>query len=151
MLAPGYDFGVITPKLTADLSPTNSTVTLADITGLGLAVGIGTYDFDFVLPFSSATTGAGLVLTLNGPASSFVSFILQIQSQTSTVRFGWRGAYGATDTGSNAATANATFLGRITGRVITTSAGTLNAQYASSVAGVAITIKSGAYATLTPR
>jgi hypothetical protein len=152
MLAPGYDFGVVTAKITADLTA-NSTTTMADVTGLGLAVPYaGTFDFEFVYPWQCATTSSSIGTSLSGPANSFVSYTIQTQTNTTTTRSDYKSALAAAAlSAGNAGGAATSFVVRISGRIVATAAGTLQPQFAATVASNAITIKAGGYATLTPR
>jgi hypothetical protein len=127
-----------------------STTTLDDIDNLGIAVGTGTYEFEFVIPYQTSVTGNGIALSLAGPTTSFCSYTIEIQSANTTTRSDYQTVFGTTGATNGAGTANTTFTARISGRVVTTASGTLQPRYAiGSGAASTATIKAGAYGKVT--
>lgn len=132
-------------KLAADVS--NSTVTLADVTGLGFAMAASTdYDFEFFLPFQSAALTTGLALALNGPGTpTLLAYRVEvpISASASVLRFG--STYNAEALGTAVDTINVPRLALIQGVVRNgVTAGTLIARFRSEVAASAVVVKAGA-------
>lgn len=131
-------------SVTADQPST--TLTLADITNLGLAITAGTWDFEFVIPYTgSVNTGSGINLDLTGPTNTLVSYTHQIQSGNGTYVELYRSTLSSAQAGG-AITSNATtYTARIRGRIIATASGTLQARFALRDAATTTTVKAGAY------
>jgi hypothetical protein len=141
--------------IAADGSAISST-TLANISGLGIAVGIGSYEFEFVIPYTGSVTGASGSapnINLTGPATSFVSYVIDIQTGVSSFNEYMRTALNsAQQPGTGVGNTTVTYLCRIRGRVTTTAGGTLQPQLAlgtSPFTGT-VTIKAGAYGKVQP-
>jgi len=133
--------------LASDL-PTTS-VTLVDVTGVSLNVGIGTYEFEFIMPYTgSVSGGSGILLSMNGPASSFLLYTLVIQSANGTTSNYYRNAFGVSQAGPVVTTGGNIYFARVVGRIITTTSGTLQPQFACTNSSTTTTIKAGAYAKL---
>ena len=133
--------------LASDL-PTTS-VTLVDVTGVSLSVGIGTYEFEFIMPYTgSVSGGSGILLGMNGPASSFLMYSLVIQSANGTTGNYYRNAFGVSQAGPVVTTGGNTYFARVIGRITTTASGTLQPQFACTNSSTTTTIKAGAYAKL---
>ena len=133
--------------LASDL-PTTS-VTLVDVTGVSLSVGIGTYEFEFIMPYTgSVSGGSGILLGMNGPASSFLMYSLVIQSANGTTGNYYRNAFGVSQAGPVVTTGGNVYFARVIGRITTTASGTLQPQFACTNSSTTTTIKAGAYAKL---
>lgn len=133
--------------LASDL-PTTS-VTLVDVTGVSLSVGIGTYEFEFIMPYTGSVSGAsGILLGMNGPASSFLLYSLVIQSANGTTGNYYRNAFGVSQAGPVVTTGGNVYFARVIGRITTTASGTLQPQFACTNSSTTTTIKAGAYAKL---
>ncbi len=122
----------------------NSTVTIADVTGLSFAVATGsTYKFKFFLTFTSAATTTGARFSINGPASTTMAFNRN-QSLTTTTSSATYG-YEAYDTPAAATATSQTTTSNtcvIEGIIKTGgTSGTVIARFASEVAASAITVK----------
>lgn len=126
-----------------------TSVTVEDIVGLGLAVGIGTYEFEFLIPYTgSVNGGSGMLLALTGPASSFLSYTMDIQAaQTSNGTY-YRSAFAVSQAGVSVTTAGNIYVARIRGRVVTTASGTLQPRFGITIGGTTTTAKVGAYGKL---
>lgn len=127
---------------------TNSTVTLANVTGLSFAVTSGTmYRFYAMIAFTSAATSTGSQWTMNGPAKTRGGWLIRNPSAANNAappRFD-----NAYDTGvvSAGATATDNNLAIIEGYVLPSATGTLIVRFASSVGGSAIVAKAGSTIT----
>lgn len=133
--------------LASDL-PTTS-VTLVDVTGVSLSVGVGTYEFEFIMPYTgSVSAGSGILLGMNGPASSFLLYSLVIQSANGTTGNYYRNAFGVSQAGPVVTTGGNVYFARVIGRITTTASGTLQPQFACTNSSTTTTIKAGAYAKL---
>jgi len=133
--------------LASDL-PTTS-VTLVDVTGVSLSVGIGTYEFEFIMPYTgSVSGGSGILLGMNGPTSSFLLYSLVIQSANGTTGNYYRNAFGVSQAGPVVTTGGNVYFARVIGRITTTASGTLQPQFACTNSSTTTTIKAGAYAKL---
>jgi hypothetical protein len=136
--------------LSADQATTS--VTVEDITGLGMSVGIGSYEFEFFIPYTgSVSSGSGILLSLNGPTSSFLSYTLQIQSSNTTQGSYYRSAFNSNQAGVVITTAGTIYVARISGIVTTTASGTLQPQFGITSGGTTTTAKAGMYGKLTLR
>lgn len=131
-------------RLGADVS--NSTVTLADATGLALPLLTNTdYWFAFMVLWRSAATTTGIALALGGPAGlADLGYFVEIPTAAGAVSFGSRGALASELLTTAAEAANATRLARIEGVVrVGATAGSLVLRFRSEVAGSAVTIRAG--------
>lgn len=169
LLAALAGLGLVTDSTTAGVSlaptystplnspfPTNST-TLQDVTGLALAVPTaGTYEFDFIAPWSGSVGTGGTTSTnprwqLNGPTSSHLAYTIEIATANSTTYTFFRANMStpaAPTTGAQ--TADSIYITRIRGRIIATAAGTLQPQVALATGTWTgtVTIAAGAYGRL---
>jgi hypothetical protein len=132
-------------KLAADVS--NSTVTLADVTGLGFAMAVSTdYDFEFFVPFQTAALTTGLALALNGPGTpTLLAYRVEvpISASASVLRFG--NTYNAEALGTAVDAVSVPRFALIQGVVRNgVTAGTLIARFRSEVAASAVVVKAGA-------
>lgn len=132
-------------KLTAD--QTNSTITLADVTGLGFTVAASTdYEFEFLIPFQTAALTTGMALAVNGPGSpSMLAVELRVPISTSTEVIRHTNAYNTEALGTAVDAINAPRLATIRGVLRNGStAGTLTARFRSEVAASAVVVRAGA-------
>lgn len=124
----------------------NSTVTLADITGLSFsALANADYIFEAWLIFQSAATATGIALAANGPASP-VAFVMQraVQLTLTTGVLGHARAYNSGAASASVDTANVDCIATLNGILRNgANAGTFVLRFASEVAGSAVTIKVG--------
>lgn len=133
--------------LASDLSTTS--VTLVDVTGVSLNVGVGTYEFEFIMPYTGSVSGAsGILASINGPATSFLMYSLVLQSANGTTGNYYRNAFGVSQACPVVTTAGNVYFARIVGRLTTTASGTLQPQFACTNSSTTTTIKAGAYAKL---
>jgi hypothetical protein len=138
--------------VTSDQATTS--VTVIDITGLGIAVGVGSYEFEYLLPYTgSVNGGSGLLLSLNGggATTSFLSYVLEIQPAQTTMANYYRSAFDAGQAGVVITTAGNVYVARIRGYVTTTGAGTLQPRFGVTNSSTTTTIKTGAYGKVTQR
>lgn len=133
--------------IAVDQATTSATV--EDITGLGLAVAIGTYEFEFLIPYTASVNGgSGILLALNGPASSFLSYVMEIQAAQTSNGIYYRNAFASNQPGVSVTTAGSIYVARIRGRVVTTASGTLQPRFGVTVGGTTTTAKVGTYGKL---
>jgi hypothetical protein len=156
--ASGVKWGVsstaapVIATVTSDQATTS--VTVVDVTGLGIAVGVGSYEFDFLLPYTgSVSSGSGLLLSLNGggATTSFLSYTLEIQAAQTTLGTYYRSAFDVNQAGVVVTTAGSVYIARIRGYLITTGAGTLQPRFGVTNSSTTTTIKAGAYGKLSQR
>ena len=128
-------------KLLLDAS--NSTVTLANATGMAFTALPGTYIVEAYLPFQSAATTTGIAVALDVPAGSTVfglgQHAVSATGLGSVEQIADNATTGAT-TGVRAA--NTATLLRASWLVIAT-AGTVQLNFRSEVAGSVVTLKAG--------
>lgn len=135
--------GVLAEKLSDQAS---TTATLADITDLDLPVGVGSYEFEYLIPYTaSVSNGSGLKLALNGPANSFLSYYLAIQSSFTTNGNYYRDIFNSEQSGVNVVTGGNIYIARIRGRVVTTTSGNLQPRFAVTIGSTTTTAKAGSY------
>jgi hypothetical protein len=130
-------------KLAADA--VNSTVTLANVTGLSFAaLANTTYLVDVVGAFQSVATTTGIALALKIPSGSVVGFV-EHPTSTTTSNINEQIADAATTgatTGVRAAATNVPITGRFIVAVGAT-AGQVQLMFRSEIAASAVTIKAG--------
>ena len=143
------DTRLTTARLAADV--TNNTTTLANVTGLAIALAANsTYTIDAKVMFQTAATATGIRLTQTAPAGATV--VAQWNTPTSltarTLANQRAADTGAATTGVDVANANtlatASFL-VITGAT----AGNLQIRFASEVAGSNAVVKAGSHLVAT--
>jgi hypothetical protein len=129
---------------TASNSAANS---LKDVTDLKFPVASGkTYGFRFMIPYTSAATSTGSRWTLNGPATSFLTYS-SCYTLTATSRTdNYAAAYGV-PAACNASSLTAGNVAVIEGIITPSADGYVQAQFASKVLNSAITAKKGANVT----
>lgn len=149
----GSDPAITAVAATIGSDQTNATTTMADVTGLGLAVpGAGTYDFYFHIPWTSNNTGNGIGIQLKSsgaPASTTLAYSIRIQNTTTTHNTWWQTATGTPQSTGTAGNTATTYTAEIWGRIVATGAGALLPQFAIG-GGVASTaaVKAGAHGRL---
>lgn len=134
--------GYRTPIILAS-DQSNSTTTFADIPGLTLSVTSGSvYRFEFLIVYDvPATTTAGF-FSLNGPAFTFLGYITETFSSTTSQNAGMFNTYDQFLSTSVSAFTSGN-LARIHGIVKPSASGTLAARFKSEVAASAVTVKAG--------
>lgn len=133
-------------KKTADQR--NTTVILADISGLSFAVLDGTYyAFRFLIPFRSVATTTGLVLALTIPSVTTFTATARIPvtaDGTGGERQGWITSSGDEVVGEGVEATGTDYLAIIEGMILPSADGTLQAQFRSEVNTSAVTVRQGA-------
>lgn len=122
---------------------TNSTTTIANVTGLSFAVTSGTtYRFYIVIPYTSAATTTGSRWTLTGPANTLFSYTSKytLTATTQTVNYASANDIPAA---ANASSLTAGNVCIIEGLIKPSANGTLQVRFASEVAASAIVAKAG--------
>ncbi|MBK8810760.1 MAG: hypothetical protein IPN69_08530 [Acidobacteria bacterium] len=119
--------------------------TIADVTGLSFAVTAGqTYQFEFLIPYTSAATTTGSRWTINGPASpTMLNYTSQYTLTATSMTTNYATAYDI-PAASNATSLTAGNVARIAGVIKPSSNGTVIARFASEVTVSAVTAKAGA-------
>jgi hypothetical protein len=139
-------------KATGD--DTNNTVSLANATGLNLALAANTtYTFEYVILFQSAATNTGIALALNGPAgATVVSYTVDVPTGadgTGALYSGWGTAWDDAVLATGVQAANTTYSAHIFGVVKTAgTAGNLTPRFRSEIAGTTVTIKDTSWGEL---
>ncbi|HVE27285.1 MAG TPA: hypothetical protein VNC22_17890, partial [Sporichthya sp.] len=131
-------------KLTADV--TNTTTSLADVTGLSFPIAASTdYEFEFLIAFQTAAITTGLALALNGPGTpTLLAARIEVPVSASTEIDRHTNTYNTEALGTAVDAANTPRLARITGVLRNgVTAGTLTARFRSEVAGSAVVVKAG--------
>lgn len=131
--------------LTAEVINNNAIAnTLQDITGLSFSVTSGTrYGFQFLIPYTAAATTTGSRWTINGPATSFLSYTSRYTLTATTETVNYLSAY-SQPAASNASSLAAGNIAVIEGFLTPSANGTVIARFASEVLSSAITAKAGA-------
>lgn len=136
--------------------PTAST-TLADVTGLALTIpAAGTWEFDFVAPWSGSQGGGTGTSTnprwqLNGPPSSHLSYTIEISTSNSTTYSYYRTTMTTPAVPTTGAqTPDSVYPTRIRGRIVATGPGTLQPQVALAAGSWTgtVSVAAGAYGRL---
>jgi hypothetical protein len=132
-------------KLAVDVS--NSTVTLADVTGLSFPVAASTdYDFEFLVPFTSPVLTTGLALALAGPASPLLLAVeISVPTTAGNRVYKSTNVYNAEALGTDVDVINVPRFASIRGVLRNgATAGTVVARFRSEVAASAVVVKAGA-------
>ena len=143
------DTRLTTARLAADV--TNNTTTLANVTGLAIALAANsTYTIDAKVMFQTAATATGIRLTQTAPAGATV--VAQWNTPTSltarTLANQRAADTGAATTGVDMANANTLASGSLL--VMTgATAGNLQIRFASEVAGSNAVVKAGSHLVAT--
>ncbi len=135
--------GVRVEKTSAD--ETNNTTTPSNISSLAVAVdNSSTYDFEFLIPYSMSGTGNGISFDITGPTTTFLSYSIEIQTNTTTMRADYKTAFSSAVTLSSTGSTS-TFRIWVHGRMTTSASGTVQPRYAiGSGTGQTATVKTGA-------
>lgn len=142
-------FDVVQGRVASDL--TNSTTTLADMTGLSLpVVAAGHYYFEFSGTYSSSASGCYIAAGANGPStgSNGVScnLHLHVDNGADTWHNGCTTSFGSSNTPAFVGTANVAIPWRIYGYAhIGATGGNLAPQFARNSGAGTITIQAGAW------
>ena len=131
-------------RLSADVA-NGGTAGYIDVTGLGVAVVAGTYDFEFVCGYTTIASGVGIALSVNGPAATSVAYTAFIGATATADHLAYGTAYNdlTQSTASGGATARPV---RLQGSVVGSASGTLIPRLAGQALGTdAVTVKSGAF------
>ena len=136
--------GFTTVILGTDYTNSNATLnTLEDITGYSFPVTSGkTYWFRFQFLVTAAASATGHRVSINGPATSELSYYTLLVASTSSAGATWNSAYGTPLT-TNATTPLTGGMGYLEGIATFSADGTLIGRVASEVAGSGVTIKAG--------
>jgi hypothetical protein len=127
--------------LTSDV--TNSTTSFADVTGLSLPVLANTnYEFEFEVIFQGSTTGKGIALSVNGPASpTSVMVHSEIPTSLTAVSYQMARSYDTTTATTSVDTANANCYARCYGTLFNgANAGTLILRFRRNIGGGSVTV-----------
>lgn len=127
-------------------SVTNTTVTLADVTGLQFPVTANKlYWFRFIMRYQSGSTANGGQFTINGPAFAYLNY--NVEASAAAGAIGGVFNINAYDTGLTTANSSNTPNCRaiIDGLIVPTANGNIIARFRSELAGTAITINPGSY------
>lgn len=141
--ASGSDTRISTARLAADV--TNATVTLANVTGLAIALAANaTYAIDARVIFQSAVANTGIRLTQSVPAGSSVFANWSVPTSLTASTLANQRAGDAGTATASIDTANTSTLATSAMQVITGStAGNLQIRFASEVAGNTVVVKAG--------
>lgn len=134
--------------VTVGVDQANTTQVFANITGLALNVGIGTYEFDFQIPYTGSTTATTLNAQLTGPTTSYLFYTLGIQNTNTTRGAYFRNAFSDPQNGGATASITTQYMLSFTGRVTTTASGVLQPQFCNFSAATTVTVKAGMYGRL---
>lgn len=134
-----------TVVLSGDVVNNNATAnSIADVTGLSFDVTAGqTYYFEFIIPYTSASTTTGSRWSINGPAITLLSCQSQYTLTATSVTQNSITAYDI-PAASNATSLTTGNVATIWGIITPAANGTVIARFASEVANSAITAKAGA-------
>jgi len=133
---------------------TNTTTTLADMTGLELpVVAGGVYVFEYSGTYSSSATGCYIAAALNGPAAGasgvIVNHHLHVGVGSDTWHNGCTDAFGAFNTPAYVVAANTATPWRLYGSFeVGATGGTVVPQFARNAGAGTITIQAGAWGWL---
>lgn len=136
--------GFTTVILGTDYTNSNATLnTLEDITGYSFPVTNGkTYWFRFQFLVTAAAGTTGHRVSINGPATSELSYYTLLISSTTSAGATWNATYGLPST-TTANTPLTGGMGYLEGIATFSADGTLIGRVASEVAGSGVTIKAG--------
>lgn len=134
------------PTVSNSSQVSNSTITLADVTGLSFPVIAGIrYKFRFWISYTSPTTTNGSFWTINGPTASKIRF--DVVTAIGTTSLTAANALTAYDSGVLATTSAGLVSQRavITGIVIPSANGSVIARFRSETAGQAIIVEADSF------
>lgn len=131
--------------LTADVGNSNAVAdTLEDVTGLSFAAEADdTYEFEAVIPYTSAAATTGSRWTVNGPAMTAIQYVSRYTLTATTETVNYCAALQA-PAAANASSLTAGNVAVIQGTFTPSAAGTFIIQHASEVSASAITALAGA-------
>jgi hypothetical protein len=138
--------GPMPPVVQAPADITNSTVTLADATGLAFPVASSNdYYFEFAVTFRSAALNTGITLAVNGPAApTSIVTMTDISTSLAARVLGAARAYNGTVGSTVIDTANADTMAFVSGVLRNgATAGALVLRFASSRGGTLVTVRAG--------
>ena len=141
--APTENFNRTVVTLTADVTNKNATSnTLQDVIGLSFNVSAGKfYRFYALIPYTSEQTNNGSRWTINGPASSFISYVSRYTDNPEVVNYGSAFNLPNNCSANSSLTAN---IAIIQGVIRPSSNGTVQIRFASENSNRAIVAKAGA-------
>ncbi|HEX7484391.1 MAG TPA: hypothetical protein VF281_04560 [Candidatus Saccharimonadales bacterium] len=130
--------------LGADVTNNNATAnTIANVTGLSFPVVAGTtYRFKALINYTSAATSTGSRWSINGPATTTLSYTSKYTLSATTETTNFASAYNV-PAASNAGSLTTGNVARIKGVITPSANGTVTVRFASGVASSAITAKAG--------
>lgn len=134
--------------LGADVINNNATPnTIADVTGLSFPVTSGvTYHFSALINYTSAVATTGSLWTINGPATTTLSYTSKYTLTATSETTNYVAAYNTPAT-SNASSLTTGNIAVIEGIVTPSANGTVVVRFASEIASSAITAKAGSTLT----
>ena len=133
---------------------TNTTTTLANVTGMNLSLAANTtYTFEYVILFQDSSTTSGIGLSLNGPAgATVISYTVDIPNAadgTSALFSGWGTAWDDPIVSTGVQATGTTYAAHIFGVVKTAgTAGTLTPRFRRGASAATATIKDGSWGQL---
>lgn len=135
-----------TVRISSPVANSNSVAnTIADVTGLSFAVTAGnTYWFKFVIPYTSAATTTGSRWSINGPSTTFLSYMSRYTLTATSDTVNYVNAYNSPSS-SNASSLASGNLAIIEGLIVPSANGTVIARFASEVSSSAITALAGSF------
>lgn len=140
--------GVQRTVLASDVTNNNASAnTIADVTALSFAVVSGsTYKFRFVIRYTAAATTTGSRWSVNGPATTFLTYRAEY-SLTTTTRTNIEGSitYGVPAASNASSAATGGNIAIVEGIIKPSANGTVIARFASEVASSAIVAKAGSF------
>ena len=130
--------------LGADVVNNNATAnTIANVTGLSFPVTAGqTYRFKALINYTSDAITTGSRWSINGPATTTLSYTSRYTSGATTETTNFASAYNI-PAASNAGSLTTGNVARIKGVITPSANGTVTVRFASGVSGSAITAKAG--------
>ena len=141
--APPENFSRTLVTLTADVTNNNATAnTLQDVTGLSFNVLSGIfYRFYAMIPYTSEQTNNGSRWTINGPATSFISYVSRYTDNPEVVNYCSAFNLPSNCSANSSLTAN---IAIIQGIIRPSANGTVQIRFASEANNRAIVAKAGA-------
>jgi len=141
--APPENFSRTLVTLTADVTNNNATAnTLQDVTGLSFNVISGIfYRFYAMIPYTSEQTNNGSRWTINGPATSFISYVSRYTDNPEVVNYCSAFNLPSNCSANSSLTAN---IAIIQGIIRPSANGTVQIRFASEANNRAIVAKAGA-------
>jgi len=139
----GGGSGYTTVVLPSDV--TNSTTTIADVTGLSFPVTSGiTYKFKFYIIYTAAAATTGSRWSINGPATTLLNYTSRYTLTATTQTQNFQAAYNV-PAAANLTSLTAGNCAIIEGVITPSANGTVIARFASEIAASAIVAKAKSY------